>query len=107
MPRKRSANQPKLTPRPAVSESLGCIESQVEEFRAEAQLTGFSGIEFVPDSLEPGAYNCVASSRSEMLRYARSQGYVDHGTENGSAGVLSPQVLADAERLIRRKYGVR
>lgn len=104
----RTKKPARAVPAPVVSDSLGCIDSQVEEFRAEAKHLGFTGIDFRPDPHEPTTFQCHASSRAELLRYAKkTMDYVDLGERNGSAAQLSPETLADAERLIRRKYGTR
>lgn len=90
-----------------VSDNLGFGMHQLVEMEADRRMNGFSAIEFVQDKQEPTFYQVKCSSPQQYQRYIKHRGWVD---KNGSLGLgaghaLSPKDLADAERLVRERYG--
>lgn len=88
---------------PVYSDSLACSPEDVDMLRAHARMNGFTGIEFLPDPACPeDSYVCRASSRGEMLRYAKLFEMSDRGERLGSGATLSPDQLAAAENYAKR-----
>lgn len=82
------------------SDAMGFTAHQLQEFEADRQLNGFSGVEFVPDPLEPTFYQVKCSDRRTWERYASHRGFVDL---NRTAAVsISAADLEAAKRLVSR-----
>jgi hypothetical protein len=98
------AKKPGLAvPKPVEGEAMGCIESQVEQMRVDAKLSGYGDIEFVPDQDVYGFYNMRAPNAERWRKYAEHCGYVDkNGQYEGKR--ITRDELESAERLIRSRY---
>lgn len=89
--------------RPIVSDALGVTCHQVEEFRQDAKLHGFTGIDFVQDKSEPGFYQAHCPNPREWASYIKHRGMRDQNSQNGSAAPFTPEQFA---RLQERARGL-
>lgn len=90
--------------RPVVSDSLGCIGEQVAELQADAQLHGFSAVEFKPDPHVPGFYQAHCNSPDQWRRYVEHRGLDDRNSRNGGTATLTPELLERAKELASRGH---
>jgi hypothetical protein len=94
---------PLAVEKPVEGYELGCIQSQVETFRADAKLRGFGDVEFVPDPDVEGWYDFRAPNQRVQAKYAKEYGY--HDTNGKNSGVaISADELSAAEEFVRRRY---
>ena len=97
-------------PKKILSDQLGCFPQQVDAMRENAKQHHLP-VEFVPDktSLEPNGevnfYHAKFENSHDRDKYAAFCGKYDRSGYGGGA-TLTPEHLADAERLIKIKYGV-
>ncbi len=83
------------------SDSLGFTVLQLDDFEADRKSHGFTGVEFVPDPLEPTFMQVKCSSRREWERYVKHRGFVD---KNRTAGVsISADDLERAKTMLFRQ----
>lgn len=89
--------------RPVEGEAMGCIETQVEQMRVSAKLSGFPDIEWVPDRDVEGFYNMRAPNAERWRQYVEHCGYTDkNGQYEGKR--ISKEELEAATRLVRERY---
>jgi hypothetical protein len=99
-PPKEGATQ--LTPRPLVSDALGCCSIEVEVFREDARRNGHIGVEWKPDPLVKGFYQCHFSGPEARERYLRHRQMSDRSKKLGSGATLSEEDLRKAAELVER-----
>lgn len=84
-------------------EAMGCIETQVEQMRADARTQGFTDIEWVPDKDVEGFYNCRAPNAERWRKYAEKCGYTDKNGQYAGKTITKDE-LESAKRLIDARY---
>lgn len=91
--------------KPVLSDTLGFIPQQFEEFEQDRVKNGFTAIEF---RQEPGVpfFQVYCSSKAEYQRYMRHRGYSDMGERNGVGQVLTQHDLDSAQERILEKYPI-
>lgn len=94
----------KELPKQPVSDAMGFIEQQFEDFESDRKRHGFRGIEFVRDKDVPQFFQVRASSPAAMARYMKHRGLRERTTPNGSRAELTPCQLEQARRKILEKY---
>lgn len=87
--------------------ALGCIQSQVKDFAADAKLHGF-GVEFKEDRDIKGFYNCDIAGLSEKQRNKyiahRLPGQSDHNSRSGGHTAFAPGELEAAAKRVSEQY---
>lgn len=85
--------------------SMGCTLHDVEAFRADAKMHGFTGIEFRPDPalVEDGVplyYDCYCTSPAQWDKYLE---HCRQGSVGGSGnGISADHLAAVQERMVAR-----
>jgi hypothetical protein len=87
-----------------VSDALGCIADAVDERRADAQIHGFSGVDFKPDPKVPQFYQAHFSCPDQHRRYIEHCGLTDRNSRNGGSAQITPEHLAEMGARMRMKY---
>lgn len=94
----------RAVPLPVINDmELSVGEHEVEAARLEARQLGFTGIEFRPNPDDPEDFVCVASSRKEMLDYARRLGYREMSKRSVGA-TDDPALIERGKAAILRRF---
>jgi hypothetical protein len=95
---------PRAVDAPVVDDfALGCIASQVEEFRADDALSGFKDVEYTPDPEIEGWFNIKVPNQRRYAKYAKHCGKEDKNGQHAGK-TITAQELKDAERLVRERH---
>jgi hypothetical protein len=91
--------------------AMCCLPEEVPERVADAKLHGFH-VEFHEDKRSndlDGTVNCYNAHipKGELNRYRKHLGLEDRNSKNGSRAMLSPEHLAQAQRLARERFPVK
>lgn len=87
---------------PLASDAMGFPEQQIEQFRADAEANGFTGIEFVhePDN---HFYHVESSCPSQWNKYRQHRGFTDRNGSLSSKVMLSEREMEQARELVSRQ----
>jgi hypothetical protein len=88
-----------------VSDSLGFIEGDLANRRAQVAAHGFTGVEFKPDPVVNGFYQVHFSGPAERIRYEKMRNYANTSSLNGSSAMLSPCHFEQARQKAVEHYG--
>lgn len=91
---------------PIYSDSLGCIDCQVDDFREDARKNGFTDINFVPDKdfADTGFYHIESSSPEQWKRYEEHRQRPNTSSKNGGGTGHSRATIERSKELVKRIY---
>lgn len=93
---------PKIAPK-IVSDAMGFPVSAIKDFEADRVANGHTGIEFRPDPDVPEFVQVHCSSQAAKDRYMKHRSMHDRNSRNGSAAVLSDELMKQAKELVSRQ----
>jgi hypothetical protein len=92
--------------KPIVSDSMGFIEEQFEDFEKDRVAHGFVGVEFKRDPDVPQFYQVHISSEAEKARYLKHRGMTDRNGLNGGRGAVGEEAMRKAEAWAKENWPV-
>lgn len=85
-----------------VSDNMGFVQQEYANREAHRKLHGFNSIEFRRDKQVPEFVQVVGHNRKEWERYKRLMHREDRNSLNGSAAILSGEMLEKTKKLVGR-----